>query len=437
MNKSVWLGVIMSIAALVFAEAGFCLDDCFNYKCMRQDLCDEYGWEVLKAWEESPTNSFIMEERWPTCKLQLTPEEEKKRYGTTGLELMQKEYIEFHADGSSMRMISCMKIVHPSGIRKIAAFRAELNPPMPPEYLDPTFPEDKKTGQDWFMMLHWIYPSDIRGTGIYIKSPNNKAIENDTWVWFPSLRKARRLTPAGGGDAMGGTDVTFAESFLWRLTDETFQIIGETTYKNFCPIDYFESLYFADKYGPLSKEFVKFIKSKVIQPRDCWVVRSESIKGGYADWYDTRITIMDKEWGIAYDWEIYDPKHKLMKVSSYYWRRASDYNGKPHFQAFNVLFESLNFEDRGFSYLNAVQTNYGCPVPESWGSLRELKKSVTTSIIPYMWPLPSKKLAPLEDLYPPEMIEARKEFLPQGRITSFPDCNTKLIGFDQWVASSD
>ena len=437
MKRLFFVVTFLCVACLVVGGRGFCLEDCFNYEFIRQDLNDKYGWEVMDAWKNGPEGTFSLEKRWPTCNLQLTPEEEQKRFGTTGLKLMQKEYLAFHSDGSSMRMFTYIKIVHPSGTRKVAGYRAEDNPAMPSEYLDLTFPEEKKTGQDWFMMLHWITPADIRGTGIYIKSPNNKAQENDTWVWFPSLRKARRLTPASGGDAMAGSDVSFAESFLWRLTDETFQIIGETKYKNFCPVDYFEGLYFLDKYGPLTKEYVEFYKGTVAQPRDCWVVRSKSIKGGYADWYDTRITIMDKEWGVAYGWEIYNPKHKLMRSASYYWRRASDYNGKVVFEPFDSLFEALNFEDWGFSYLGAPQTVHGCPVPEEWDSLRELQKSVSTSKIPYMHPLPPTKLAPLEELYPPEMIEARKKFLPQGRITSFPNADTELIGFDKWESESD
>jgi len=279
-------------------------------------------------------------------------------------------------------------------------------------------------------------PADIRGTGILIKSPNNKAKENDTWVWFPSLRKARRLTPAGGGDAMAGSDITFAESFLWRVGDEKHQIIGETTYKNFCPVDFYETLYLTDKYGPATKEMTEFIKAKVQQPRDCWVVRSTSIRGGYADWYDTRISIMDKEWGIAYDWEIYDSKHKLMKCTSYCWRRASDYNGKPQFDGFSFPCEALNFESWGVTYLNA-QITKNIDVPESWGSLRELKKSIASSKIPYMMPPGIKKLAPLEELYPPEMIEARKKIFPQGRITSFPNADTEIVGFDKWLKATE
>lgn len=436
MKKLFFVGTFLCAVFLVFPGSSFS-KDCFNYKYMRQDLCDKYGWDVMNTWKNGPEGTFSLEKRWPTVNLQLTPEEEEKRFGTTGLKLMQKEYLAFHSDGSTMRMFTYIKTVHPSGIRKVSGFRAENNPPMPPEYLDPTFPEEKKTGQDWFMMLHWVTPADIRGMGIYIKSPNNKNKENDTWVWFPSLRKARRLTPAGGGDAMAGSDISYAESFLWRLTDETFQIIGETKYKNFCPLDYFEGLYFWDKYGPLSKEYTEFIKSKVMQTRDCWVVRSKSIKGGYADWYDTRITIMDKEWGLAYGWEIYNSRHKIMRCCSYTWRNASDYNGKPIFESFNTLFEALNFEDWGFSYLGAAQTVHGCPVPESWDSLRELKRSIRTSKIPYMMPLSPKKLAPLEELYPPEMIEARKKFLPEGRITSFPNAETELIGFDNFLAQTE
>ncbi|MDY6973479.1 MAG: hypothetical protein SV775_14310, partial [Thermodesulfobacteriota bacterium] len=90
----------------------------------------------------------------------------------------------------------------------------------------------------------------------------------------------------------------------------------------------------------------------------------------------------------------------------------------------------LNFEDRGYNYILAPQTNFGCPVPESWFTLRELKRSVPTIMIPYMAVLPPKKLASLDELYPPEIIEARKAFFPE-RLTDFPDA-IGLVGMDKW-----
>jgi len=435
MKRNMIVSGILLIVILLFSNNGICLEDCFNYECMRQDLSDSYGWDAMNVWKEKGKDLRTLEKRWPTWKLQLTPEEEKKKYGTTGLELMQKQYMTFHSEGNSMRMFVYMKVVHPSGIRKLASWRCELNPMPPKEYLDPTFPEEKKEGQDWFMIQHWVQPSDIRGMGILIKSPNNKNIENDTWVWFPNLRKTRRLTPASGGDALAGTDITFAEAFLYRITDEKFQIIGETQYKGFLPVDYYEGLHLLDKYGPNTKEFAEFIKGTVAQKRDCWVVKTNPVKGGYADWYNTRIAIMDKEWGVAYSWDIFDSKHRQLKSTSYYWHRHSDYNGKPHLSPFGFA-EIANFENWGFTLFTAWQTNWGMKVPESWGSLRELKKSVPAIRIPYMAVLEPLKLTPIEELYSPEVIEARKTIFPQGRITSMENA-TDIIGWDKWKASTD
>jgi len=436
MKRLFFVWTFLFIALFVFVNSGICFEDCFNYDCMRQDLCDKYGWEVMDKWKKHGKDLQVLEKRWPNWQIEITPEEEKNRFGTTGLELMQKQYIEFHNEGSTYRMFVYMKVVHPSGVRKLCGFRAETNPQTPSEYLDPNFPNEKKEGPDWFLIYHWVYPSDTRGNGIFVISPNNKARENDMWVWFPSLRKSRRITPAGGGDSLGGTDITFAESFLWMMSDETFQIIGETSYKNFLPIDYYDGLYILDKYGPLTKEAAEFVKGKVAQPRDCWVVRSKSLKGGYADWYDTRITIMDKEWGIAYAWEIFDKRHRLMKSTSYYWKKSSDYNGKSTLSPFYFC-EVLNFENRGFTYIAAPQTVYGCPVTEAWFSLRELKKSIPTAKIVYMMPPLLQKLAPLEELYNEDMMKVRKKIFPQGRLTSFTNADTELIGWDKWVSSSE
>ncbi|SPD73247.1 hypothetical protein PITCH_A1740056 [uncultured Desulfobacterium sp.] len=435
MKRFCFVQLMLTMVLLFIFNSGFCLEDCFNYECMRQDLSDKYGWDELKIWEEKGKDSRTLEKRWPTWQLQLTTEEEKKKYGTTGLELMQKQYSASHSEGYSMRMFVYIDVVHEGGVRKIAGWRCDLNPMAPKEYLDPNFAEDKKDGEDWFMIQHWVHPADTRGTGILVKSPNNKAQENDTWVWFPSLRKERRLTPAGGGDALVGSDLTFAEAYLWRITDEKFQIIGETKFKSFLPVDYYEGLTLLDKYGPNTKQFGEFIKGTVSQSRDCWVVRAIPVKGGYADWYSTRIAIMDKEWGVAYSWDIFDSKQRMMKCYTTYWNRHSDYNGKPHLSPF-AFGEAINFENWGFTVITALQSNWGIPVPEVWGSLMELKKSVPSIRIPYMEVLAPQQLAPLEQLYDPQTIEARKKIFPEGRITTFAN-PTEIVGWDKWVSSGE
>ena len=428
MKKKCVIPVLLFLILTFSAKGGSCIEDCFDYQYTRQDLTMTFGWDSIKAFEGKGADNYLLEKRWPTVNTVLTPEEEKAQFGTNGLKQAQRQYLSFHFDDSTMRMFVYFRIVHAAGERKVCGWRAELNPPMPKEYLDPNFPEEKKEGMDWQLLIHWVYPSDTRGAGILVNSYNDKIRDQDIWVWFPSLRKSRRLTPANGDDAVAGSDATFAETMLLRLTDEKFQIIGETRYRGLIPVDYYEGLYLADKYGPGTKEYVEFVRN-MSQPVDCWVLRAKSVQGGYADWYDTRIMFIDKEWGGICGWEIYNPKGKMMKTN--YWpnRRSSDYNGEPRIAWCNLA-EVLNFEDRGFTYAIAPQTNFGAPVPETWFTLRELKRSIPTVSIPYMAILPPKKLAPLEDLYSPEVLRARKEFFPE-RITSFPN-PTSIIGMDKF-----
>lgn len=429
MKKVIVFSVCFLATVLVFAESGLCIEDCFNYQWMRQDLAKTHGWDVIKEYDAKGKDNFILQNRWSTIDLNLTPDEERERFGTTGLEVFKKQYLVRHYDGSSMRMFVYVSVEHKAGERKLLGWRAELNPAMPVEYLDPKFPEEKKEDEDWFMLMHWSDPSDIRGSGVLIHSYNDKSRDQDTWVWFPSLRKSRRLTPSAGDDSVAGTDLTFADGFLLTISDERYQIIGETSFTGFLPVDYYEGLQILDKYGPNTKEYVEFYKRTIAQPRDCWVVRAKSVKGGYGDWYDTRIIIIDKEWNCDYSFEIYDRKGKMMRSHVWFYRRTSDFHGKPHMAWVNLL-EILNFEDLGFTYYAAPQTMFGCHVPEAWGTLRELKRSIPTVTIPYMVVLPPEKLAPLEELYPPEIIEARKKFFPK-RLTSFPD-PTSPIGLNKW-----
>jgi len=427
-KKILVFGVLLT-TLLIFSGNGFCLEDCFNRNYQRQDWLKTGRWNAIEDMEKSGKDFRILEKRWPTVNLQLTPEEEKARFGTTGLKLAQKAYLARHFDGTTMRMIVFCNIGHASGERKIVGYRMEKNPPMPKEYLDPDFPEDKKEGEDWFMVIHWVTPADTRGTSILVHSYNDKAKDCDTWVWFPSLRKSRRLTPANGGDAVLGSDWAYSDGFLLRITDEVYQIIGETRANSFLPFDFYEDIDLVDKYGPNTKEYIDFRRVMSL-PRDAWVVRARSKNGGYGDWYSTRIVLIDKEFGYDSMWEIYDPKGRMMRTYELKWKRQSDYNGKPMLTWASGFCEVLNFEDRGWTYWCAPQTNFGCPVPDSWGSLRELQRTVRSTIIPYMSVLHPKKLAPLEELYTPEMIEWRKKFYPV-RVESWPDDATKIIGLDR------
>lgn len=389
----------------------------------------EYGWDKIKAFESNKDN-FVLEKRWPTVNLRLTPAEEKARFGTTGLEMAQKAYQARHWDGTEMRMLVFLTIERAAGLRKIIGWRAEKNPPMPEEYLDPAFPEEKKEGIDWKLLIHWVYPPDIRGTGILIHSYNNKKKDQDTWVWFPSLRKVRRLTPSNGDDSVAGSYKTFAEGFLRRITDETPQIIGETKANGFYPMDYLDSLAVIKKYGPLTRESNRFHQS-IMQPRECWVIRAESVKGGYCDYYKTRIWLADKEWGYGpIIEEMYSPKGKLQATHGWPWNRKSSYDGKVT-QGWNVFADDMNFEERGFSLYNAPQTNQGYENPDAWFTLRELKRSIPTVNIPYMAVLPPKKLMPIEELFPSKELQAAyRKYFPK-RTTSFPGAE-RGVAIDTW-----
>ncbi|MDY6972302.1 MAG: outer membrane lipoprotein-sorting protein [Thermodesulfobacteriota bacterium] len=402
--------------------------DCFNREYPREDqdfLKDKDKLEALEAFEKELENNKdgrLLNKRWPTVNLKLTPEEEKSRFGTTGLEQAQKSYMFFHFEGElgTRCALGMMRIVRKMGERKLACYRVESNPLVAKEYLDPAYPQEKKEGMDWKLMMHWIHPPDIKGMSVLMFSYNNKNRDQDVWVWFPSLRKTRRLTPSNGDDSLAGTYKTYAEVFLRRVTDEKHQIIGETVMKRaFLPIDFMEQLHLVNELGPLTKKHNIFMKA-IAQPRDCWIIRSTSVKGGYCDYYHTRIWTIDKEWGYGPILEeMYDKRQgRMMSSHLWFWRRSSSYDGRLIPGWYNFA-EDLDFEEHGTSYWLGV-INHGYPSLEEWFTLRELKKSITTEYIPSMASLPPKKLVPLEALFPTkELQEANRRFFPQ-RITAFP-----------------
>jgi len=417
--KVKFLCLFSCMFSLLSPALSFGFEDCFNYQCIRQDMTDHgVGWDRIKAFEGNKDN-FILEKRWPTVNLKLTPEKERARFGATALEMAQKVYLARHFDGTNTRMTTCTTVTRKAGKRKIKGVRVEINPTMPNEYLDPAYPEEKKEGFDWKLLIHIVYPPDIRGFGTLIYSYNNKKKDNDTWVWFPSLRKVRRLTPANGDDYFVGSYKTFSEGFLRRITDEVSQIIGETRAYGFYPITYFDYLAMQHKYPPHSPEFFRFMNNIIVQ-RECWVVRSISVKGGYCDYYHTRIWLADKEWGYGpYVEEMYDKKGKLASIHNWAYMKQSGYDGKLTF-TWTGFAEDINFEERGFSHWNGPEFGTGYENPGEWFTLRELMRSVPTENIPHMPILPPKDLQPLEALFPTkELMGAYRKHFPE-RVMSFP-----------------
>ncbi|MDY6972304.1 MAG: outer membrane lipoprotein-sorting protein [Thermodesulfobacteriota bacterium] len=402
-----------------FSTPVFGFEDCFNYKYIRNDMIEHNnGWEILNAFRNEEAN-LIIEKRWPTVNLKLTPAEEKTRFGTTGLEVAQRAYLAQRFDGTDVRMSVALTVERAKGVRNIKGWRVEKNPPMPEEYLDPTYPEKKKEGLDWSLMVHWTYPPDIRGSGILVWSYNNKDRDQDTWIWFPSLRKVRRLTPANGDDYLAGSYKSFSNCMLRRISDEVHQIIGETKSNSFYCLTNYDYIAMQHKYAPHSPEFDRFMR-KVTQPRECWVVRSTSVKGGYCDYYHTRIWLGDKEWGYGpYVEEYYTKKGKAMSTHKWPYMRQTGYDGKVG-ATWTAYANDLNFEEWGFSLWNGPEWGSGYDNPDDWFTLRELMRSVPTDYIPYMPVLPPKKLLPIEDVLPTTDLQGvyNKKF--QTRPTEYP-----------------
>ncbi|MDY6972987.1 MAG: outer membrane lipoprotein-sorting protein [Thermodesulfobacteriota bacterium] len=417
--KGLVFSFFLFVSSLVFATWSLGFEDCYNYKYLRNDTKKySMGQDRLEAFESNKDN-FILEKRWPTINLKLTPQEEMSRFGTTGLEVAKKAYLAQHFDGTQIRGSVCLTITREKGVRRIKGWRVEKNPPMPREYLDPAYPEEKKKGIDWSILVHWTYPPDIRGAGLLIQSYNNKKKDHDTWVWFPSLRKVRRLTPSNGDDSVAGSYKTFSNGFLRRIGDEIHQIIGETMANGLYGLTYYDFVALEHKHPPHSPEFDRVMR-RSLRPRECWVVRSVSVKGGYCDYYHTRVWVGDKEWGYGpLVEEYYNGSGKLFITENWPYMRQTGINMEiaAHWAGYA---NDINFEERGFNTWNAPEYGLGYKNPDEWFTLRELMRSVPTDYIPYMPVTPPKKLLPIENIFPSkELQEAYRKQFPEP-VRQFP-----------------
>ncbi|MDY6973392.1 MAG: hypothetical protein SV775_13850, partial [Thermodesulfobacteriota bacterium] len=158
-----------------------------------------------------------------------------------------------------------------------------------------------------------------------------------------------------------------------------------------------------------------------------------SVRGGYCDYYHTRVWMIDKEWGYApVIEEMYSDSGKLFATHFHPWRRASSYDEKVAYGWYTWA-EDLNFPEEGCSYWAAPQTNLGYENPQEWFTLRELKRSVPTVSIPYMAVLPPKTLLSPETLFPEkELQDAYRKYFPQ-RVEALPGGNPEApIGIEKW-----
>jgi hypothetical protein len=157
-----------------------------------------------------------------------------------------------------------------------------------------------------------VEPFDLKGVGLTYNRYLDPARQDDSWLYYPLLKRARRLSTAQRSEALFGQDTDidsyagYAGSIAWmdwRLLGAK-RILAAMHSRNFP--------------GVWGEGPADFAFTDTWEPRDVFVIEGRSRLPGYA--YSRRVIYLDREsYVIAYT-ELYDQKGALWKAWVNQWK---------------------------------------------------------------------------------------------------------------------
>ncbi|MCD6353012.1 MAG: outer membrane lipoprotein-sorting protein [Proteobacteria bacterium] len=148
-----------------------------------------------------------------------------------------------------------------------------------------------KNGIDYKDLVVVTEPQNIKGLSVLAWTYTDPDKEQETWLWLPSQRKVRRVSPSEADDSAMGTDWTTEEMSTRKWEDETYSFVKEK--------EIFEG--YTSRYN----------KKTYYKGAECFVVEARpKIEPWY---YSKRILWIPKNIGGQVFDEIYDPNGKKFK----------------------------------------------------------------------------------------------------------------------------
>ena len=157
-----------------------------------------------------------------------------------------------------------------------------------------------------------VEPFDLKGVGFTYNRYLDPTRQDDSWLYYPLLKRARRLSTAQRSEELFGQD-TDIDSYAgyagniawmdWRLLG-TKRVLASMHSRNFP--------------GRMGEKSADFMFDDVWEPRDVYVLEGRSRLPGYA--YSRRVIYLDREsYVIAYT-ELYDQRGELWKSWVNQWK---------------------------------------------------------------------------------------------------------------------
>lgn len=130
-------------------------------------------------------------------------------FAQTPEEIMKKVWELDRGTGAVAQMT--MKLISESGQERIRSIKSYWN-----DYND-----HLKT------IRIFTAPADVKGTALLIYDFDSPSMDDDQWLYLPSLKKVKRIPSANKKESFMGSDFNYSDMTLFNLEDYTFELTGE------------------------------------------------------------------------------------------------------------------------------------------------------------------------------------------------------------------
>ncbi len=151
-----------------------------------------------------------------------------------------------------------------------------------------------------------LEPFDLKGVGFTYNRYLDPSRQDDSWLYFPLLRRVRRLSSAQRSDALFGqdTDIDSYGGYAGNIAWMNWKLLG--TKRILAP------LHTRNFPGLWARDGVDFMFDDTWEMRDVYVIEGRSKLPGYA--YSKRIIYLDRESLVIPYTELYDQDGQLWKA---------------------------------------------------------------------------------------------------------------------------
>ncbi len=175
-------------------------------------------------------------------------------------------------------------------------------------------------------------PGDVKGFGFLSYSYDKVGKDDDSWLYMPALRKARRISGSKKNDNFMGTEFTY--------DDMGSRNIEEYNYK--------------------------LLKEENINGNDCWVVESTPKEKG--SFYSKIVSWIRKDVLISEKVEFYDRKGNLMKVLT-----NSEFKKLDGFWIIQKM-EMSNLQTKRKTIIELSNVELNCEIKDSYFTVASLER---------------------------------------------------------------